>query len=252
VVVSDARLLDEISINATASTVMQLVDGWLLRASPDLPFRRCNCAIALPDAHIDSIAVAEEFFARRRQRIVVQVRDDMGELDGQLSARGYALETATDILVADASTVVERATRCAAIVALHDEIDEMSIAAYGDVMGDTPEMVDRIKAYGRMMRSLGPIAFGATAQLDAGEPPVGVGFGVVERGWIGYYGVGTALSVRRRGIGTDIMRALTERGIELGVDRAYLQVDHANDGAQTLYAGLGFTRAYGYHYRTRT
>lgn len=249
---SDARLLDEISINATASAVMQLVDGWLLRAAPDLPFRRCNCAIALPDAQIDSIGVAEEFFARRRQPIVVQVRDDMVELDGQLSARGYELETATDILVADASTVVARAARGTAIVAVHDEVDDVSIAAYGDVMGDTPEMVDRIKAYGRMMRSLGPVAFGATAQLDASEPPVGVGFGVVERGWIGYYGVGTALQLRRRGIGTDIMRVLTERGIELGVDRAYLQVDHANDAAQTLYAGLGFTRAYGYHYRTRT
>ena len=47
------------------------------------------------------------------------------------------------------------------------------------------------------------------------------------------------------------MRVLTECGIETGADRAYLQVDHANDGAQTLYAGLGFTRAYGYHYRTR-
>ena len=173
-------------------------------------------------------------------------------LTGNSSSRGYALETATDILVADAATVVERAARGTATVLLHDELDDVSIAAYGDVMGDTPEMVDRIKAYGRMMRSLGPVAFGATAQLDGASPPVGVGFGVVERGWIGYYGVGTALPVRRRGIGTDIMRVLTERGIELGVDRAYLQVDHANDAAQTLYAGLGFTRAYGYHYRTRT
>jgi len=250
--VSDEQLLDEISINATASSVMQLVDGWLLRASPDLPFRRCNCAIALADADIDSISVAEEFFARRHQPVVVQVRDDMVELDTQLSARGYALEAATDILVADAATVVERAEHGTAILQLHDELDDMSIAAYGDVMGDTPEMVDRIKAYGRMMRSLGPVAFGATAKLDDVSSPVGVGFGVVERGWIGYYGVGTAQQVRRRGIGTDIMRVLTERGIELGADRAYLQVDHANDGAQTLYAALGFTRAYGYHYRTRT
>jgi ribosomal protein S18 acetylase RimI-like enzyme len=251
VVVSDARLLDEISINATASAVMQLVDGWLLRASPDLPFRRSNCAIALADAQIESIPVAEEFFARRGRPVVVQVRDEMVELDAQLSARGYALEAATDILVADAGTVVERAPRGTATITLHDELDDVSIAAYGDVMGDTPEMINRIKAYGRMMRSLGPIAFGATALLDEAEPPVGVGFGVVERGWIGYYGVGTALHVRRRGIGTDIMRVLTERGIELGAERAYLQVDHANDGAHALYSGLGFTRSYGYHYRTK-
>ncbi len=249
---SNEQLLDEISINATASSVMQLVDGWLLRASPDLPFRRCNCAIALAEADIDSISVAEEFFARRHQPVAVQVRDDMVELDEQLASRGYALEAATDILVADAATVVERAKPGAATVQLHDEVDDMSITAYGDVMGDTPEMVDRIKAYGRMMRSLGPVAFGATARLDADAAPVGVGFGVVERGWIGYYGVGTALQARRRGIGTDIMRVLTERGIQLGVDRAYLQVDKANDGAQVLYAGLGFTRSYGYHYRTRT
>ena len=116
----------------------------------------------MPDARIESIPVAEEFFARRERPVVVQVRDDLVELDEQLSAHGYTLEAATDILVAGAATVVERSQRSGASVVLHEELDDVSIAAYGDVMGDTPEMVDRIKAYGRMMRSLGPVAFGAT------------------------------------------------------------------------------------------
>ena len=33
-------ILNELAINATAATTTQLVDGWLLRGSPDLPFRR--------------------------------------------------------------------------------------------------------------------------------------------------------------------------------------------------------------------
>src|SRR5262249_42682158 len=120
-----------------------------------------------------------------------------------------------------------------------------AIEMYGDVMGESAYLVDRIKAYGRMMRSLGPVAFAATVSN------VGIGFGVVERGWIGYYGIGTASHARRQGVGTAVLRALTERGGEHGAVNAYLQVHHANAPAQAMYARLGFMRSYGYHYRVR-
>ena len=39
------RLLDELAANATAATIVQLVDGWQLRAAPERPFRRCNSVL---------------------------------------------------------------------------------------------------------------------------------------------------------------------------------------------------------------
>jgi GNAT superfamily N-acetyltransferase len=224
---------------------MQLLDGWLLRASPDLPFRRSNCAIALVDEPTAPLEEVEAFFDRRGLPVIVQVRDTMHALDDALAARGYALDAATDILIVPSATLLDRTGDRGLSVTLHDAVDDASIEAYGDVMGDTQYMADRIKAYGRMTRSLGPIAFAATVS------DVGVGFGIVERGWIGYYGIGTALHARRQGVGTAIMRALTERGIEHRATNAYLQVDQANEAAQAMYAGMGFTRSYGYHYRVR-
>jgi ribosomal protein S18 acetylase RimI-like enzyme len=224
---------------------MQLVDGWLLRAATDLPFNRCNCAIALSDAPRGSIEEVEAFFARHRIPARVQVRDSMTALDETLTARGYFIESKTDVLVAPTSTVIDQSTRTGPAVTLHDELDDEAIEMYGDVMGESAYIADRIKAYGRMTRSLGPIAFAATVGK------VGIGFGIVERGWIGYYGIGTASHARRQGVSTAIMRALTERAIEHDATNAYLQVDHANDAAQAMYAGLGFTRLYGYHYRVR-
>jgi ribosomal protein S18 acetylase RimI-like enzyme len=102
-----------------------------------------------------------------------------------------------------------------------------------------------------MMRALAPIVFAATAHADGRAEPVGIGFAVVERGWVGYYGIGTVVDVRRRGVGTAVMRALTERAVENGASRAYLQVDRENAGAHAMYARLAFTRSYGYHYRRR-
>jgi ribosomal protein S18 acetylase RimI-like enzyme len=223
---------------------MQLLDGWLLRAAPDLPFNRCNCAIALSDAPGGAIEDVEAFFARHHIPARVQVRDSMIALDETLTARGYPIESQTDLLVAPAAAVAANASNTPRVT-LHDELDDEAIEMYGDVMGESVYLADRIKAYGRMMRSLGPIAFAATVT------DVGIGFGVVERGWIGYYGIGTASHARRQGVGTAIMCALTERGIEHGATNAYLQVDHANDAAQQMYAGMGFTRSYGYHYRVR-
>jgi ribosomal protein S18 acetylase RimI-like enzyme len=241
---NEAALLDEISINATASAVMQLLDGWLLRAAPDLPFNRCNCAIALSDAPGGAIEEVEAFFSRHRIPARVQVRDSMTALDNTLTERGYVVESQTDVLVAATAAVVARSPNNHD-VRLHEELDDEAIEMYGDVMGETAYIADRIKAYGRMTRSLGPVAFAATVSN------VGIGFGIVERGWIGYYGIGTASHARRQGVGTAIMRALTERAIEHGATNAYLQVDHANEAAQQMYAGLGFTRWYGYHYRVR-
>jgi GNAT superfamily N-acetyltransferase len=250
--VDQARLLDEISINATASSIMQLLDGWLLRASPSLPFWRSNCAIALVDEPGGSMEEVEAFFARHGQEAIVQVRDSMTELDTMLANRGYVLDASTDILVADAHDVIAKVAPPDDVeLALHAAVDDGSIEAYGDVMGESEYMTDRIKAYGRMMRMLAPIVFAATAHVDGRADPVGIGFGVVERGWIGYYGIGTVEDARRRGVGTAIMRALTQKAVEHGASHAYLQVDHENAGAHAMYARIGFTPSYGYHYRRR-
>jgi ribosomal protein S18 acetylase RimI-like enzyme len=98
------------------------------------------------------------------------------------------------------------------------------------------------------MRTVAPRVVAAT--LDADGAPGGIGFGVVERGWLGIYGMATRPDVRRRGVATAILHALA-RASAPEASNVYLQVEIDNDGAQHCYRRAGFAREYGYHYRVR-
>src|SRR5262249_39836880 len=76
-------------------------------------------------------------------------------------------------------------------------------------------------------------ALGASLAVE-GEV-AGVGFGVLDDGWLGVFGMGTAPAHRRRGIATDVLLALLAAGRARGADRAYLQVETDNPGAIALY-----------------
>jgi ribosomal protein S18 acetylase RimI-like enzyme len=111
--------------------------------------------------------------------------------------------------------------------------------------GDDAYTRERVEAYGRLMRGVGPRVVVATVDVD-GEP-AGLGFGVVERDWVGIYGMGTRPDRRRRGIATAVLHALVRAS---GATSCYLQVEVDNVLAQSVYRRAAFTRAYGYHYRT--
>ena len=54
---------------------------------------------------------------------------------------------------------------------------------------------------------------------------------------------------RGRGNGRRLTNALLQWGRQMGAQNAYLQVRAQNEGAQNLYAGIGFQEVYRYHYR---
>lgn len=79
---------------------------------------------------------------------------------------------------------------------------------------------------------------------------VAVGIGVVERGWMGIFGMAVRSDLRRQGLATSVLAELARWGEKHRVSRMYLQVVAANQSAIALYAGLGFSTLYQYHYRT--
>jgi ribosomal protein S18 acetylase RimI-like enzyme len=170
------------------------------------------------------------------------------DLDALLAERGYEIEAPVDILVADVPRLQSRTGGHDDRVALREGVDDAWARAYGALHGDDTTPGERVAAYGRLLRHAGPPVLVATADVDG--TPAGVGFGVVERGWLGVFGMGTRPDVRRRGIATAIMRALITASSAYGAAHCYLQVEVDNDGAQALYRGLGFTPEYRYHYRT--
>jgi GNAT superfamily N-acetyltransferase len=249
------RLLDELGANATAATTVHLLDGWLLRAAPEYPFRRCNSALPFGgdrvgiQAHIDAV---EDFYRERNLPVRFQISPAAlpAGLDDMLETRRYEIEEPTLVLTADTARVVGRAGDEAAAVALTDGIDEYWVAEYASAFGDDDRQRERLRAYGHLLRHLGPAV--ATAVLAVDEKPAAVGLGVQERGWAGVYAMGTRREVRRRGAATAVLQALARWADQHATPRMYLQVEVTNDGARQLYARAGFETAYRYHYRTAT
>lgn len=74
------------------------------------------------------------------------------------------------------------------------------------------------------------------------------GRGVMDRGYLGIYGVFVDPDFRRRGYGETITRELMAYGKKQGCTTAYLQVEMDNERAWTLYDKIGFREIYQYWY----
>ena len=248
------RMLDELGANATAATTVRLVDGWLLRAAPEYPFRRCNSALPYIGDGIgveSRVSMVEDFYRDRdlQPRFQISPAALPADLDDLLEARGYEIEEPTLVLVAETEQVVERtALADADAVTVVDGIDEFWIAEYASAFSGGEPGRERLRAYGHLLRDLGPAV--GTAVLPVDDKPAAVGLGVHERGWVGVYAMGTRPEARRQGAATVILNGLARWADERAAHRMYLQVEVTNDGARQLYTRAGFVTSYRYHYRT--
>jgi N-acetylglutamate synthase len=250
----EVRLLDELGANAAAATTVQIIDGWWLRAAPDYPFRRCNSALPYSGDHIGleaRIGMVEDFYRQRELPVRFQMSPvalPFG-LDDELETRNYEIEEPTLVLTADTGRVTQRTLRDeASAVTVGEGIDEFWAAEFATAFGDDDVGRDRLRAYAHLLRHLGPAV--GTAVLPVDETPSAIGLGVLERGWMGVYAMGTRREARRRGAATSVLHALSDWGQTRGAAHTYLQVESTNDAARQLYVRAGFEIAYRYHYRT--
>lgn len=281
------RVLDEVAANATVAPLTRLVDGWLCKAAPGLPFRRANAVLPADGAGADehaagaTLASIEAWYRGFGQRVLVQVSSadpTAPALDELLERRGYEIEAPVDLLVAETDAVVEAGRHAAdalrvaveehavagtgpfassgpqapgsaprPTVVVDEGIDEAWARRYGAVHGEDAVWRARTEAYGRMLGGLGPSILGGAVLV--GDVVAGVGFVVLERGWAGVYGMGTAPAWRRMGVAGALLGALAVEARRRHGTHAYLQVELDNRAAQSRYRGLGFTGSHAYHYR---
>jgi GNAT superfamily N-acetyltransferase len=231
-------LVEELAARAWPAAETLRADGWLLRHTPSLTRRRSNSALALADG--GDPAVVEAFYAQRGRPAYVQVSpaERRAGIDAELARRGWQRDGPTDMLVADADTVLARTRAGEIALAARPEPSWVAAWAACDPRPDAGEHVRDVFA-----RIALPAAF-ARAGGD-----LGAGVAVCERGWVGLFSIATAPAARRRGIASAMVHALTRWGVERGARHAYLQVESDNAGAQGFWASVGFRRSHGYHYR---
>lgn len=250
---SGIALLEDLAANATAAGTVQLLGDWVLRASPELPFRRSNSVLVRGSdgaAGLDErLAVAQDFARRHRIRLRLQLSPDLFPvLDAALAGRGLLREAPVTVMTAPAVSVLTRLPRSPLTCDVSTEVDAGWVEAYAAAY-DEPEPGLRTVAYGRSLRALGSRS--VTARVDLEGAPAGVGFAVAERGWTGVFGMATAPGRQRRGVATAVLRSLARWAVDAACPDLYLQVEHGNGGAVALYEKSGFRPHHGYHYRTR-
>jgi GNAT superfamily N-acetyltransferase len=247
--------LEEIAANAVPAEVIQIVDGWLLRASPATLFRRINSVLPMHgDAHeLDQrIALVESFYRRRGLPVRYQLSPVAAPagLEQELAARGYEVEAPVTVQTASAAVVAATPLRADRVdVVLRDDVDAASLASDAAARGADAPAQSRLAAYARLLGRIGPRAAAALAALP-GVGAAGAGFVVVERGWAGIFGMATYPGARRRGVAAAVLHALACHARAGGATRLYLQVEQGNEAARALYARAGFEHAYAYHYRS--
>jgi len=254
----DLRRLDQIAAAATASPIEVEVEGWWCKAAPDLPFRRCNVAVPPLDAADDRMVFADRLDQVRRWyhdqglRLIVQVssaRPEWELVDSWLEQEGLSIEAPVHVMTAEAGFPCDRCVDDALErVTVTSGIDAGWTESCGALAGGGPVEAARTQAYGRMLARLGDRALGAACRV--GGRTVGVGFGVLDDGWMGVFGMVTAPEHRRQGVAHDVLIALQWAAHERGVEQAYLQVEPDNAAAIAVYDEREFEVSHGYHYRS--
>lgn len=219
--------------------------GWLLRAGNGFT-GRANSFLPLdpPDRPVaEALGFVTTWYAERGLPPLAQVPLPMAaDLDAELAAAGWRAYNPTRFLVGSVADVLAACPPRA----------DLPPVTHEAVPG--PEWLSGYEYRGK------PLPDGAVSVLSNAAAPtfaavrgseglLGVGRGVVDEGWLGVTAVTVTGSARRRGLGSHLMRGLTEWGTGLGASQVYLQVAEENAPALAMYDGLGFSTHHRYHYR---
>ncbi|MEU6859721.1 GNAT family N-acetyltransferase [Glycomyces sp. NPDC046736] len=209
--------------------------GWLLRSARGFT-KRANSALALtaPPGGVDEAAAAVKAWYRERgTRPLISLAGPVTKrLDEELAARGWTALGHTVVMTRPIEPVAFEGEA----VVLDSPGDDF-LAQAGD---EDPETA--AKVFGS-----GPDR--GYAEIRRGGVLAARGRGALAGDLVAIARIGTAEAFRRRGLGTEVLRALEAWGAANGARRAVLQVEADNESALAMYERLGYAERYRYCYR---
>lgn len=250
---ADVYYLEELAANAWTAEVVQLVDGWRFRYTPGVSSRRVNSVWPNNPGRYLTVShkldLVEAFYARRGLPARFQICPAAlpADLDEILARRGYLVDAPTFVQTAKISMVLEQLpANLETAVSLHTSIPGDWLHFQMVQYNLTGQQAAARKA---ALNRIGPRR--VFAMVEVGGQTAGIGLGILERGWLGIFGMMTHPEMRRQGIAKAILQALARWGQSQGATQAYLQVMENNIQAFPLYTGAGFVTQYQYYYRMR-
>lgn len=222
------------------------IEGWLLRLSPGKAKRsRCVNAIEAGTSPLpDLLARCRRAFADAGLPLIVRVTpfSQPADLDDQLATLGWFDFDAADVMVrANLAGLPDTAPV--------ESVRSIESARYAEIVGGLRgSSLREIEAHAERLQQA-PKPYQGFVLMEGSELAA-CGQVVVDGDIAGLFDVFTPPALRGRGHAERLCGALLGHAASQGARCAYLQVGSDNEVAKRLYARLGFTFAYRYHYRS--
>ena len=250
------RFLEEIGANGHVALNVMQYDGWLLRFSNGYTSRANSVCVLYPSTRPveEKIAYCEKCYARHGLPTIFKVTDQDKEFSDLLARRGYEIVTPTDVMEVVA-TDAENETLC------HENAGKVS-GGCGEVhckfSSEPSEWLPHYFAFENITDETKKNTFQkmlSRVMIDAlygilyyeGEP-VACASIAVEHGYALLHNVIVTSSMRGKGLGEKLCRAMIAKAKEMRADHVFLQVVQSNQVAMNLYKKLGFQKDYVYWY----
>jgi len=238
-----ARRAEAAGLDASTPPQEKRIDGWLLRLSPGKA-KRSRCVNALEAGSTpltELLARCRQAFADAGLPLIVRVTpfSQPADLDARLAALGWYSFDAADVMVRPDLDALPGAA----------DIQSVEPTRYAEIVGALRGSSAReIEAHVERLQQA-PRPYQGFVLMHDGELAA-CGQVVVDGDIAGLFDVFTPAPMRRRGHAERLCGALLRHAEQQGARCAYLQVGAENEVAKRLYARLGFSFAYRYHYRS--
>jgi N-acetylglutamate synthase len=192
-----------------------------------------------------TLQLAQDFFAPRKQPVIVRVPDfsSFCDFDQYLAVENFRKEAATNVMCRYLNSASAELG-----VSSQLEIDYSAwLAGWYEV-----KQMDRqqLPIHEQILAKIVHDSHYLIAVGEAGNV-LATGMGVLTNNSLGILGIATSARYRKRGLAQGVMNSLLAWGMEKGARYAYLQVEADNAAACQLYRKLGFETQYSYWYRVQ-
>jgi len=238
----DVESLERATLDAVAPPEVVEIAGWLLPMDRSTIGRAISAVptsqTGLSPLKIDEIEAAYQARGLRTQFRLADV-EDCSNMQTALKQKGYQPVQPTLVQIPHTGAIFASRPSAEVVVRAEPSMEWQSVYLASGF--DPIDGQNRVNALSRSR-------YVKYAHIIEKGVTVAAGTASFSHRWAGLHGIRTLPEARGRGLATKVMQALLQDIAPDDPRCVYLQVEESNTAAVSLYARLGFSTAWRYHY----